>query len=43
MADYLSKTRGISRDKYLVLDNWQNDEEFSYIPITNDKIVFGYV
>lgn len=43
MADYLSKTRGISRDKYLVLDNWQNDEDFSYIPIANNKTVFGYV
>lgn len=43
MADYLSKTRGISRDKYLVLDNWQNDEDFTYTPITNNKTVFGYV
>ena len=43
MANYLSETRGVSRGKYLVLDNWQNDEDFSYIPITNDKTVFGYV
>lgn len=43
MADYLSKTREVSRDKYLVLDNWQNDEDFCYTPITNDKTVFGYV
>ena len=43
MADYLSKTRGVSRDKYLVLDNWQNDEDFTYTPITNKKTVFGYV
>lgn len=43
MADYLSKTRGVLRDKYLVLDNWQNDEDFTYTPITNDKTVFGYV
>lgn len=43
MADYLSKTRRVSRDKYLVLDNWQNDEDFSYSPITNEKTVFGYV
>ena len=43
MADYLSKTRAVSRDKYLVLDNWQNDEDFVYTPITNDKTVFGYV
>lgn len=43
MADYLSKTRGVSRDKYLVLDNWQNDEDFIYSPIANEKTVFGYV
>lgn len=43
MADYLSKTRGVVRDKYLVLDNWQNDEDFSYSQISNKKIVFGYV
>lgn len=43
MADYLAKTRGVSRDRYLVLDNWQNDEDFSYTPITNEKTVFGYV
>lgn len=43
MADYLSKTRGVSRDKYLVLDNWQNDDDFSYAPIVNCKTVFGYV
>ncbi len=43
MADYLSKTREVSREKYLVLDNWQNDEDFSYTPISNDKTVFGYV
>ena len=43
MADYLSKTRGVSRDQYLVLDNWQNDEDFTYTPIANEKTVFGYV
>ena len=43
MADYLSKTRGVAREKYLVLDNWQNDEDFVYSPIANEKIVFGYV
>lgn len=43
MADYLAKTRGVARDRYLVLDNWQNDEDFSYTPITNEKTVFGYV
>lgn len=43
MADYMSKTRGVSRSKYLVLDNWQNDEDFNYVPITNKQTVFGYV
>lgn len=43
MADYLSKTRGVSRDKYLVLDNWQNDEDFMFSPIASEKTIFGYV
>lgn len=43
MADYLSRTRGVAMDKYLVLDNWQNDEDFVYSPIANEKTVFGYV
>lgn len=28
MADYLSSTRKLPRDKYLVVNNWQNDEDF---------------
>ena len=46
MADYLSETRAVPRDRYLVLDNWQNDEDFTYSPIRAEKkngIVFGYV
>lgn len=43
MADYLSKTRRVPRDKYLVLDNWQNDEDFSYTPIKSEKVTFAYV
>ena len=43
MANYLSKTRGVAREKYLVLDNWQNDEDFTYTPIASEKILFGYV
>lgn len=45
MADYLSKTRNISRDKYLVVNNWQNDDEFKRFPKTQDicKLVFEYV
>lgn len=43
MADYLSKTRQVPREHYLVLDNWQNDEDFTYRPLTQEKVVFGYV
>lgn len=43
MADYLSMTRGVAREKYLVLDNWQNDEDFVYSLITSHKTIFGYV
>ncbi len=43
MADYLSKTRNVPRENYLVLDNWQNDEDFSYSQLTQNKLVFGYV
>lgn len=43
MADYLSKTRKVPRENYLVLDNWQNDEDFTYKPLTQEKIIFGYV
>lgn len=45
MADYLSKTRGIERSKYLVVNNWQNDEDFMNLPAAkvSDKIVFEYV
>ena len=45
MADYLSRTRKIDRDKYLVVNNWQNDDDFMDLPIAkeSDKIVFEYV
>ena len=45
MADYLSMTRKIDRDKYLVVNNWQNDDDFMKLPETekNDKLVFEYV
>lgn len=46
MADYLSKTRGVSRDKFLVIANWQNDEEFSDWQSAcrkNGKTVFMFV
>lgn len=45
MAGYLSSTRKIDRDKYLVVNNWQNDDDFKMLPETdkNDKLVFEYV
>ena len=45
MADYLSSTRKIDRDKYLVVNNWQNDDDFKKLPELekNDKLVFEYV
>lgn len=45
MAEYLSKTRNIERQKYLVVNNWQNDEDFlkEICPPQNEKIVFAYV
>mgnify|MGYP003290327814 CR=1 FL=1 len=43
MADYLSSTRQIDRDRYLVTDNWQNDEDFTAEPIPSGKLIFGYV
>lgn len=45
MADYLSSTRGIERSKYLVVNNWQNDDDFMNQPEAKEerKIVFEYV
>ena len=45
MADYLSSTRKIDRNKYLVVNNWQNDDDFKNLPAakSSDKIVFEYV
>ena len=45
MADYLSSTRKIDRNKYLVVSNWQNDDDFMNLPAakSSDKIVFEYV
>ena len=45
MADYLSNTRNIDRGKYLVVNNWQNDDDFKQLPESkNDgKLVFEYV
>jgi len=46
MADYLSGTRKVSRKKYIVVANWQNDEEFDDYKTTfrkNGKTVFMFV
>ena len=46
MRDYLSSTRNVPEDNYLVVNNWQNDEDFlkeySARP-TDSKLVFAYV
>ena len=45
MGDYLSTTRNIPRDKYLIVNNWQNDEDFSgdVASKSSDKLRFAYV
>ncbi len=45
MADYLSSTRRVDRGKFLVVNNWQNDDDFMKLPETQkeDKLVFEYV
>ena len=45
MRDYLSATRNIPKANYLVVNNWQNDDDFMNLPAAkeSDKIVFEYV
>lgn len=45
MRDYLSKTRGVAKENYLVVNNWQNDDDFMNLPDAKEesKIVFEYV
>lgn len=45
MADYLSSSRGIKYSSYVIVNNWQNDEEFADIETnkSNDHIIFEYV
>ena len=45
MADYLSTTRKLPREKYLVVNNWQNDEDFQGYSndIPTDKMRFIFV
>ena len=44
MADYLSVTRNLPRDKYLVVNNWQNDEDFEEVKNVqeSEKLKFVY-
>lgn len=46
MRDYLSETRRVPKDNYLVVNNWQNDADFlkDYPCRENDgKIIYAYV
>lgn len=45
MADYLSNTRNIDRNKYIIINNWQNDEDFNddYNHKNPKIITFAYV
>ncbi len=44
MADYLSTTRKLPREQYLVVNNWQNDEDFENLNMVSDtsKLRFVY-
>lgn len=46
MAVYMSRTRRLPQEHYLVLNNWQNDEDFENIVTQtkrNKKLIFAYV
>lgn len=46
MRDYLAETRGVAKENYLVVNNWQNDADFlkEYSKREDDgKIIFAYV
>lgn len=43
MADYLSATRKLPRDKYLVVNNWQNDEDFENLRELSDESKLRFV
>lgn len=46
MADYMSQTRHIARSHYVVMNNWQNDEDFENLPekeVAGAKVIFAYV
>lgn len=45
MADYMSETRHIPREHYVVMNNWQNDEDFENLPEKEESgpFIFAYV
>lgn len=45
MGNYLSFTRKVPREKYLIVNNWQNDEDFEDVSnaVPNDKLRFVFV
>ncbi|MBR1784611.1 MAG: glycosyltransferase family 4 protein [Bacteroidales bacterium] len=46
MRNYLAETRGVAKENYLVVNNWQNDADFlkEYPKRTDDgKIIYAYV
>lgn len=45
MGDYLSATRRVPREKYLIVNNWQNDEDFVNISniLHTDIMRFAFV
>ena len=46
MADYMSQTRRLPRNHYIVINNWQNDEDFEDLSEKKNedaRFVFAYV
>lgn len=46
MADYMSQTRNIPRNHYVVTNNWQNDEDFDILSEEKQeekRFIFAYV
>lgn len=45
MRDYMAETRGVAKDNYLVVNNWQNDADFlkEYPKRQDNKIIYAYV
>lgn len=45
MADYLSNTRAVNREKYLTINNWQNDEDYECVSQfrKSQNLIFAYV